>query len=212
MFCSNCGVQGSGKFCSACGTRLLAVVPAAKPDVPTLEVDWQNTTDYELLLSVPQVRERIARSAAQSKKRMTGEEFLDLYGNALGKLGGVPLPMGKMAPYIQSMWARLGMKTGKSRSQFVPAAPGTIVVSLLCSLARNGRELRQVQQLADGCIFTAALPSDFFALEGDLIVAVARHGSGTQIDAHTDIRGQAFDWGKSTRCLEQLFDELSAAA
>ena len=45
-----------------------------------------------------------------------------------------------------------------------------------------------------------------------LILAVARHDGGTQVDARTDIQGQVFDWGKSTRCLEELFRELSAAA
>ncbi len=59
---------------------------------------------------------------------------------------------------------------------------------------------------------TAELPSDLFALEGDLVIGVVRQSNGTRVDAHTDIRGQIYDWGKSTRCLAQLFEELSAAA
>jgi hypothetical protein len=51
-----------------------------------------------------------------------------------------------------------------------------------------------------------------FALAGDLIIAVARHTGGTLVEARTDIQGQLYDWGKSTRCLEQLFGELNAAA
>jgi hypothetical protein len=214
MFCSQCGAKAAGKFCSACGAPLLAIVPGPNADDhnPQPTIDWQNLVDYAALLRVAEVRDRIAASAAQSKKHMTGEDFLEMYGAALGKLSGVPLPMAKMAPYVQSWAAKLGMKTGKSRSQFFASPPGAVLVSLLCSLARHGREMRSVQQLEDGCVLTASLPSDFWSMEGNLILAVARHAGGTQVDARTDIQGQVFDWGKSTRCLEELFRELSAAA
>jgi hypothetical protein len=212
MFCSQCGAKAAGKFCSACGAPLLALAPAADLVDPQPPADWSDLIDYAALLRIPVVQQRIARSAAQSKKHMTGEDFLEMYGAALGKLSGVPLPMAKMAPYVQSWAAKLGMKTGKARGQIVPTPPGEVIVSLLCSLARHGREMRSVQQLADGCVLTASLPSDFWALEGNLILAVARHSRGTQVDARTDIQGQAFDWGKSTRCLDELFQELTAAA
>jgi hypothetical protein len=214
MFCSQCGAKAAGKFCSACGAPLLAIVPGPNADEhnPQPPIDWQNLVDYAALLRIPEVRDRIAASAAQSKKRMTGEEFLEMYGAALGKFTGVPLPMAKMAPYVQSWAASLGMKTGKSRTQFIPSPPGTVIVSLLCSLARHGREMRSVQQFADGCVLKASLPSDLWSMEGNLILAVARRPGGAQVDARTDIQGQVFDWGKSTRCLDELFRELSAAA
>ncbi len=140
MFCSQCGAKAAGKFCSSCGAPLLAVVPRPDPVEPQAAVDWSNSVDYEVLLSAPEVRERLARSAEKSKKRMTGEEFLDVYGGVLGKLSGVPLPMGKLAPYVQSMAARLGMKTGKSRSELIAAPPGAVIVALLCALrAMAGR-------------------------------------------------------------------------
>ena len=83
---------------------------------------------------------------------------------------------------------------------------------MLCAHARHGRALRDVQQLADGCILTAALPSDLFALEGDLIVAISRTEGGTSVEARTEIPGQMFDWGKSTRCLDQLLGEIAESA
>jgi hypothetical protein len=213
MFCSQCGVKAAGKFCSSCGAPLLAIVPGPNADdLDAQPIDWQNSIDYEALLRVREVRDRIAASAAQSKKHMTGEDFLEMYGAALGKITGVPLPMAKLAPLVQSWASKLGMKTGKSRSEFVSEPPGAVIVSLLCSLARHGREMRSVQQAADGCVLTASLPSDFWSMEGNLILAVARRPGGTQVDARTDIQGQVFDWGKSTRCLEELFRELSAAA
>lgn len=213
MFCSECGDRAVGKFCSACGARLQGgggVIPFVEPPV-----DWSNLVDYEALLRVSEVRDRIARSAAQSKKKMTGEEFLEIYGNALGKLSGLPvkLPMSSFARFLQSTYAKMGVKTGKSRAQFYATPPGTLLVSLLCALAREGRTLRTVHQLSDGCTLVAALPSDMLALEGDLILTVTRSGYGrSHVDARTDIPGQMFDWGKSTRCLEGLLANLALPA
>lgn len=227
MYCSECGAKGTGKFCTGCGHRLAVASGAGEQpretNVPSesdadfdatvvLSIDWSDLVDYEQLIAIPAVRDRIARAAAQAKKRMTGEEILDLYGKAMDKLTGVPLPMSKLAGVAQSAGARMGVKTGKSRSGGYAVPVGEMLVRLLCSLAREGRTLRDVHQLSDGCIVKAALPSDLFALEGDLVVAVTRLGAGSCVDAHTDIPGQMFDWGKSTRCLDAMLAELGAAA
>lgn len=205
MFCSECGVKACGKFCSACGAKLGV---AEKIDT-VLTVDWSDLVDYETLLQIPEVRERIACSAAQSKRRLSGEQFLDLCDKVTGT--ALIVPMSTIAHFAQSLHAKLGVKTGKSASRFVAQPPGQVLVSLLCSLARHGREVRGAQPLADGCVITASLPSDVFALEGDLIVGVSRQREGTQVDAHTDIQGQMFDGGKSKRCLDELFAELHSA-
>jgi hypothetical protein len=212
MFCSECGAKASGKFCSACGHRLRP--DSSIDEIIVLTVDWSNTIDYETLLGIAEVRDLIARSAAQSKKSITGEEFLEMYGKALGKLAGLPvsLPMTSIAHFAQSTYAKMGVKTGKSRSEFIAKPPGVVMVSVLCSLARNGRTLRGAHQLSDGCVLVAALPSDLFALEGDLVIAIGRSAKGTQVEARTEIRGQLFDWGKSTRCLDALFAELISPA
>jgi hypothetical protein len=208
VFCSECGEQVQGKFCWACGAKL---APAADAALATdrdvvLELDWSNLVDYEALIRVSDVRDRIARSAARSKKSMTGEQFLDLCDKAMG--GGFGIPMSTIAHFAQGLHAKLGIKTAKSRSEFLSQRPGTVLVALLCSLATHGREVREAHQLSDGCIVKAVLPSDMFALEGALIVGVSRQAGGTRIEARTEIAGQMFDWGKSSRCLDELFREL----
>jgi hypothetical protein len=175
-----------------------------------LSIDWSTTIEYETLLSVPEVRQRIAQSAAQSKRRMTGEEFLDLCDKLTGKMAVIP--MATIAHWAQSLHTKLGIKTGKSQSRFIARPAGEVLVELLCSLARHGREVREAQQTQDGCAITASLPSDLLALEGDLIVAVTKRPGGAQVDAHTDIKGQMFDFGKSRRCLDELFADLQAAS
>ncbi|TWU30174.1 hypothetical protein [Bythopirellula polymerisocia] len=213
MFCSECGARAMGKFCSACGVKLSKTESTVEETVE-LPIDWSDVIDYETLLEIPEIRSRIARNASQSKKSLSGEDFLDMYGNALGKLAGLPikLPMASLAHFAQSTYAKLGVKTGKARSQFVAQPTGIVLVTILCYLARTGRTLRGVHQLADGCVIVAALPSDMLALEGDLILTVGRSQGGTQVEAKTEIPGQMFDWGKSTRCLESLFSELVSAA
>jgi hypothetical protein len=209
MYCSECGAKVDGKYCSACGAKL----SEAEPIDTVLMIDWSNTVEYETLFSIPEVRQLISQSAAQSKRRMTGEEFLDLCDKLTGKMAVIP--MATIAHFAQSLHTKLGVKTGKSQSRFIARPAGEVLVALLGSLARHGRQVRHAQQSPDGCIITASLPSDLFALEGDLIVAVARRPGGAQVDAHTDIKGHIFDWGKSRRCLEELFAELqtgSAAA
>ena len=212
MFCSECGTKATGKFCVSCGHKLSA--NSTSNGTLMLPIDCSQEIDYKTLLEIPEVQERIARSAAQSKKTMSGEDFLEMYGKALGKLAGLPisLPMTSIAHFAQSTYAKWGIKTSKARNEFIAKPAGTVLVSILCSLARSGRTLRGAHQLTDGCILVAALPSDLFALEGDLIITVARSTNGTQVEAKTEIKGQLFDWGKSTRCLDALFTELIVSA
>jgi hypothetical protein len=212
MFCSECGVPAHGKFCSSCGHKFPSADASA--NIVPLPVDWSDIIDYETLLGVPQVRDAITRAAAQTKKSLTGEECLEMYFKAFGKMAGlpVPIPVTGIARFAQSTYAKMGIKTGKQRNEFIAQPAGKLLVSILCSLARNGRTLRSAHQLADGCILVAALPSDLFALEGDLLLTVTRAPGGSRVQARTEIKGQLFDWGKSTRCLETLFAELITPA
>jgi hypothetical protein len=209
MFCSECGAAAHGKFCSSCGTAVSPVVNRSADVIP-VPVDWSDMCDCEQLLAIPEVRDQISRAASQAKKGISGEEILETFGKTMGKLAGipVPIPMTGLAHFAQSTYAKLGIKTGKSRTEIIPQPIGHVLVSLLCSLARNSRELRGTHQITDGVILVAALPSDLFALEGDLVLTVTCARAGTQIEAKTDIPGQIYDWGKSNRCLDSLFAEF----
>lgn len=202
MFCSNCGAEARGNFCSACGEPLTGAPRAAEAE--EVVRDWSRETRYEKLIHVPEVREMIDRHAAMAGKRATGEEFLALFEKAI-PLG---VPLGKIAPTAQALYAQMGIKTGKQRSEILPAAPGVVLVAVLCSLARHGQTVRKATQFEDGCLLEAAIPSDLRSFEGDLHISVRREGEGTRVDAATKISGQLFDWGKSNRCLDQFFNDL----
>jgi hypothetical protein len=208
MFCSECGKSAGGKFCSACGSPL-TTRELADPSAPLAIVpDWDREVQYTTILKYPGVRESIERQAQLAPKRLTGEQFLKL----ADKLVPTGVPLETLASIVQPLYARLGIKTGKERTQPVPAPVARVIVRTLGSLARNGQTLHHVTQATDGCLLEAVLPSDLFALEGSLLVSVRRSGSQAEVSATTHIGGQLYDWGKSKRCLNQLFTDLLSEA
>lgn len=212
MFCSECGKEVSGKFCWSCGQRLKqlgvpAVAENGTSEIVPARIEWSNITDCRALLAIGEVRERIARHAAQCQRKLTGEEFLDVCDKYAKLLtGGVPLSL--IAKISQPISERLGLKTGKLRRERLAERPGTVLVALLCSLAQNGQEIRDIKQLTNGCVLQAALPSDIWALKGDLLLTVLAEECATVVEASTSIHGQVYDWGKSNRLLDRLFREL----
>ncbi len=54
MYCSNCGAEASGNFCSKCGAPLKEV-PHASADITQ---DWSREVRYEKLIRIPVVRIR----------------------------------------------------------------------------------------------------------------------------------------------------------
>jgi hypothetical protein len=203
MFCSECGKPAQGTFCSHCGTPLAATELATEA-VP----EWDCEVQYETILKYPGVRDTIERHARQASKRLTGEQFLML----ADKLVPLGVSLEGLASVVQPFYARLGIKTGKERVRQVAAPVGQVIVRTLCSLARHGQTLRGVTQALDGCLLEANLPSDLFSLEGTLLVSVRRSGTQAEVCGTTHIGGQLYDWGKSNRCLDTLFTDLSREA
>jgi hypothetical protein len=172
-------------------------------------VDWSHTVDYQSLLKVPEVRDRIARSGVGVHRRLSGERFLELCDLALKPFAD-GLPLATLAQCAQPLYAKLGVKTGKERRENFSRPAGLVLVDVLCSLSAHDRPVNKVHQLTDGCLIEATLPSDIFSFEGELHVAVQREASQTGVEARTLIKGQRYDWGKSRRSLDELFADLHA--
>jgi hypothetical protein len=185
---------------------------AQEGDSPRHDVaDWSQLVDYETLLTVPEVRWQIDRHSAQAEKRLSGEEFLKKCDLVFAPvMGGVS--MAGVASICQPLYAKLGIKTGKSEQQTLPYPAGRTIVAVLCSLARQGQQLNKVTQADDGCMIEATIPSDIWSFAGELVVTVVRQPVGTLVEAAATIPGQKFDWGKSSRTLERLFADLQTIA
>lgn len=214
MFCSECGVEAAGKFCWDCGKPLKPQMAASSDSVDQIElvpIEWTEITDCQSLIAVPEVRERIARHAAQSKKKLSGEEFLECCDKILGPLaGGVPFAI--IAKIAQPISEKLGLKTGKGRSERVAERPGVVLVAILCSLAQNDQKLLEATQSASGCTIRATMPSDIWSLKGDLLINVHAESRTTVVEADITIPGQVYDWGKCNRALDRLFADLTQLA
>jgi hypothetical protein len=225
MFCSECGVEASGKFCWSCGKPLaqcgkqLTIIPRDQDIAPHKDdnkpaANWADMADCQALLAVPEVRERIARYAAKAKKNLTGEDFLAACDKILSPLSGVSYTL--IAKIAQPLAERLGFKSVKMRSERMIERPGIVIVAILCSLAENNQQIREATREANGCTIMAALHSDIWSLKTDLVVSVRTESQFTTVEACVTIPGQKYDWGKCNRVLDHLFDDLlqltSAAA
>lgn len=205
MYCSNCGQAAAGNFCASCGHALNGPPPIRAEIVP---IDWRTETNYERLISVPEVRERIARAGKAHRKQMTGEELLATF-DVLVPTG---ISLEKLATLIQPLYAKLGLNVGRSMAGELPLPTGQVLVGVLCAMAEHGHELRHVEQADEGCSLCATIPSTIWSFAGELLVTVRRGGNGTLIQAATKVPGQWTDWGRSQRVLDTMFQRTAALA
>jgi hypothetical protein len=209
MFCPECGKPASRKFCAHCGAPLDPVTSeASAPDRVVLPMNWDDEIRYDVLVKIPEVRRIIADHADQARGNITAEQWFRIFDSVVS----IGIPMEKFSGIAQTLWARVGVVTGKEREVVVPAPVGRVLVRALCFLARNGQEIRAIHQEDDACRIDARLPSNLFSLEGLFILTVSRHPSGSSVSVRTKIPGQAFDWGKSRRTLKAFLNELSQSA
>lgn len=203
MYCSNCGAEAAGNFCSKCGSPLKGDSQASLPQVSE---DWRTSVNYDALVHEPEVRNVIAQHASLAKKGMSSEEFLAL----ADKVVPFGFSIEKLATTAQPIYARLGIKTGKEKVADFDRPAGVVVVAVLCSLARHSQVLRSVQQFENGCLIEASMPSDIWSFEGSIFVTIRCEAGAVRLEAATKIEGQLFDWGKSQRCLDALFSEIES--
>jgi hypothetical protein len=207
MFCSECGKESAGKFCWNCGAPLHAgggTQPV--PISPSVREEWQNDIDYEKLISNPAVRDLLAKQKPAAV-RMTGEEFAESFG----KIVKSPVSLGPVMAIMHDFSARF-VHTGKTRSEHYRRPVGRVIVSALCALAKGGYKVQGVSQASDGCMMICEIPSDMFSFAGQLLVTIQREPEGASVHANTRIEGQLFDWGKSNRCLNQLFNGIEVGS
>ncbi len=202
MYCSHCGAKETGNFCSQCGTKL------ATSDLETTETtNWHDEIDYSKLLTIPEVGRLISQAEKNGTRNLSMEEILALFGDTLKPLtGGVSLE--KIADISRPLSSKLDLKVRKNRCTTLAEPPGKIIVKFLCWLAKSDQKVVAVNQAHDGCIIEATLPSDIWSRAGNISVMVKRKNNNTLFEATSEIKGQMFDFGKSERLLDNLFEYI----
>lgn len=208
MYCSNCGTKAQGNFCSQCGNPLQsanrleaieALEQACRPEPP----HWENDTLFENIVQVDAIRNAIALNAINAVKGVSAEAIFALYDKIIAS----PIPLERLAAVIQPLYDSWGIRTGKEHIEVLAVPIGRAIAQTLCSFAKNGQAFQNATQIENGCLLIAELPSSLCSLTGKLQVRLLRQDNSTLVEASTIIPGQAFDWGKSTRCLELFFSD-----
>jgi hypothetical protein len=164
------------------------------------------SNDFAAVARLPQVKQLVAQHAALSTKKISGEEFLKFFDKPFVLLAGIPIS--PIATVGSTLYAKLGMKTGKARQERLNRPAAEVFVATLCSLAKNGQVIKELHTATDGCAIEAVLPSDVWSFEGALAIVLKRSDPATDVEAQTTIKGQLFDWGKSNRALDALFHDI----
>lgn len=217
MFCTQCGAQAAPghKFCAGCGTRLdgaaadtaLSAPPPVIPPNPLAE-DWRETTNYRVVLGHPEVKALISDASKASKAGMTAEEFLKMASPLLSAAGASPAATRLIADFAPSFYAKMGVKTGKDAKNGYATSYGRVIAAILCSLASRNQTLVAVHDGTDGCILQADIPSSLTTGKGKLSVTVERKPEGTLATSAAVFEGQASDWGRAKRVLDELHQDI----
>ena len=208
MFCSNCGTKAQGNFCSLCGNPLqtsdaTGALDALGNDRRATPLNWEDDSQFENIARLDAVRSAIAHNASNAAKGVSAEAIFALYDKIIAS----PIPMERLAAVIQPLYDSWGIRTGKERREVLEAPIGRAIAQTLCSFAKNGQNFQSATQFENGCLLVAELPSSLCSLKGKLQVRLIQQGARTLFEASTIIPGQAYDWGKSVRCLEHFFSD-----
>ncbi|MCA9261394.1 MAG: hypothetical protein KDA61_19395 [Planctomycetales bacterium] len=207
MFCSHCGSQAAGNFCAHCGSKLAS----ASRELPEASAaPWQESLDYEVVSQEPTVKHAIARANAAAAKPLSAERLMEVMDAALAPITLVPTSV--IAKIAMPLSERIGLKTGKRRSEQFSVPPGQALAAVLCALAEHSCELTNVAQETDACRLVAKTPSDWRSFAARLEISVIRTQSGSQVDAEAVINGQWYDWGRCREHLDVLFSTVKKAA
>lgn len=205
MYCSECGHQAAGKFCSNCGSPLGIVDVVLEP-----EFDWRQSCDFERIVQVPEVRERIDAAKAAAGAKISGSQLLGLFDAVASPLMG-GLSSIAIAKVAQPITTKLGFKTGKERREFLLLPPGVVLANLAEALESIEHNLSSVSSDDRQCTLQATLPADLRAMDAKLSVQVERAEDGCWIAAVAMVHGAWHDWGKCKNGINRLFDKLRAA-
>lgn len=189
---------------ATCHDRSEDTMSAARENGADAGADWADDHRFEVITSVPVVRDAVSACAAHARVPLSVEEFLQRAAVVFPALGRA-LDRGAAARGRQFALKR-GWRTGRSREAETSAPVGRVIASVLCSMALHGQVVHSVEQGADGCTLIAEIPADRKTFGGVLHVRIARGAArGSVLQAQAEIPGQLYDWGKSKQTIADLF-------
>lgn len=203
MHCPNCGALTSGNFCSDCGARL---APEEIPDHPVIQLHWSSEKNYRQLINYPEVRALIARYADTSSQNLTADQIFRLVDLVVKPVFGISLK--KVSDIYVPIYKKVGIKTGKSSAENFAMPAQEVIVKVLCSLAKNGYPLENMEQAVNGLVLLAKIPSDMKTWGGNAVITIEEAAAGSRVVIGVRFKGQLIDWGKSRSVINKILDDI----
>lgn len=221
MYCVHCGADGAATFCAACGRRQRDELDASQetgerpetiPDphqdvvLATLvaRVDWTESIQYQTVLGSSEVRERISSAGKQSKASITGDDLLAIF-DAVSPLG---VSLEKLTNAILPIYDRFGIKINRDSQGVFDAPRGRVMLAVLCTLAAKSFTIDKVLQDHDQCSFHALIPTGLMTNKGRLEIRISPESQCVRVSIGITISGQWYDFGKSSRMLDEIFASI----
>lgn len=224
MYCVHCGADNAATFCAACGRRQHVdrkvqfesdVVEAdlsdsdpssASSDGSTVQssICWTESIQYETVLANPEPRERISAAGRRATEGVTGDDLLAVF-DAVSPIG---FSLGKFTNAILPIYDKLGIKTDRESQAMFDAPPGRVMLAVLCTLAAKSLAIADVRQDPNKCSLSAEIPSGLITNRGKLHVLISVQDLDVQVSLATTISGQWYDFGKSKRLIDEMFEAI----
>jgi hypothetical protein len=160
------------------------------------------------VLAHPEVKQLIADAAKASKAGMSAEEFMKLADPILKASGAGAVPLQLIAEVAAPMYARMGIKTGKDAKNGYKTPYGRVLAAVLCALASRNQRLVAIHEGTDGCVVEAEIPSSMTTWTGRLSLTLERKPEGTLVTSAAVFEGQASDWGRAKRILDDMHQDI----
>lgn len=223
MFCVHCGADGAETFCATCGRRQRAetqIPPERAPgqkeqrDFGSGSNDsdselskhrqpecWIRSLQYHVVLASPEPRERISAASRKATKGVTGDDLLAVF-DAVSPIG---ISLGKLTHAILPLYDKIGIKIDRESQALFDAPPGRVILAVLCTLATKSLAIADVHQDSNRCSLSADLPWGLMTNPGKVHVLIMEDGPHVRVSLAVRISGQWYDFGKSKRLIDELF-------
>lgn len=221
MYCVHCGAEGAATYCAVCGQRQ-EVERQVPPEANLGQTDtsdvgscteaselrppvcWTKSLQYNDVLASPEPRERIAAASRGASQGVTGEDLLAVF-DAVSPIG---FSLGKLTNAVLPIYDKLGIRIDRESQALFDAPPGRVILAVLCTLAARSLAIADVRQDANRCALLADLPWGLMTNPGKLHVLVMADDPCVRVSLATRISGQWYDFGKSQRLIDELFDAI----
>lgn len=206
MYCFRCGAPDVGAFCPACGQNQSAASRGApeRPAEPVVEATlaWSDSLNYELVIADAEVRQHLSAVQPSGLRGVSGDDLLKVF-DAVSPIG---FSLGKLSSAVLPIYDKLGIKTQHQSEAKFHTPAGRLMLAALSSLAHKSLTIDAVEQGTNQCLLISKIPSGLITNRGQLSILLERQGPAVRVVMSTTLSAQLYDWGKSKRLQQELFE------